>query len=72
MATSAYARRRGYASAVLAALLQAGSDRGVAGYWLLVTAANSGAQALYANSGFRESGRYVYRQERPRRALTGC
>jgi hypothetical protein len=57
---------------VLAALLQAGSDRGVAGYWLLVTAANSGAQALYANSGFRESGRYVYRQERPRRALTGC
>ncbi|HKU03516.1 MAG TPA: GNAT family N-acetyltransferase, partial [Arthrobacter sp.] len=37
-----------------------------------VTAANHGAQELYAKAGFREAGRYLYRQERPRRALTGC
>ncbi|MBT2247713.1 GNAT family N-acetyltransferase [Arthrobacter sp. BHU FT2] len=72
MATSADARRQGYGTAVLDTLLAAGEGRGVAGYWLLVTAANSGAQALYHNAGFREYGRYVYRQERPRRALTGC
>jgi ribosomal protein S18 acetylase RimI-like enzyme len=72
MATLPDARRQGLAAAILQALLHAGKEHGVHGFWLLVTAANSGAQALYANSGFRESGRYVYRQERPRRALTGC
>ena len=72
MATSPEARRRGYGTAVLDSLLTAGAERDLAGYWLLVTAANHGAQALYANAGFRETGRYAYRQERPRRHLTGC
>ncbi|WP_327077629.1 N-acetyltransferase [Pseudarthrobacter chlorophenolicus] len=72
MATSPEARRRGYGTAVLDALLTAGAERDLAGYWLLVTAANHGAQALYRGAGFRESGRYVYRQERPKRHLTGC
>lgn len=72
MATRPDARRKGYAAAVLQALLHAGAGRGVTGFWLLVTAANNGAQALYAKAGFRESGRYLYRQERPRRSLTGC
>ncbi|MDQ1055858.1 ribosomal protein S18 acetylase RimI-like enzyme [Arthrobacter sp. SORGH_AS 212] len=72
MATSPEARRRGYGTAVLDALLTAGAERDLAGYWLLVTAANHGAQALYANAGFRETGRYAYRQERPKRQLTGC
>jgi predicted GNAT family acetyltransferase len=40
--------------------------------WLLVTAANPGAQQLYQQAGFEEAGRYLYRQQRPRRALTGC
>jgi ribosomal protein S18 acetylase RimI-like enzyme len=72
MATSPRARRRGYGTRILRALLDAGAARNLAGYWLLVTAANRQAQELYANAGFQESGRYVYRQERPRRALTGC
>ncbi|WP_307433245.1 GNAT family N-acetyltransferase [Pseudarthrobacter defluvii] len=72
MATLPEARRRGYAAAILESLLQAGSDRGVAGFWLLVTAANQGAQDLYASAGFRETGRYLYRQERLRRAPGGC
>lgn len=72
MATSPGARRRGYGTAVLQALLAAGASRNVAGYWLMVTAANRPAQELYAQAGFRESGRYLYRQERPRRMLTGC
>ena len=62
----------GRPTAVLDALLTAGAERDVEGYWLLVTAANHGAHALYANAGFRETGRYVYRQERPKRHLTGC
>ena len=72
MATLPEARRRGFASAILEALLQAGNHRGVTGFWLLVTATNHGAQELYANAGFQEAGRYLYRQERPRRAPTGC
>ncbi|MEW1805070.1 GNAT family N-acetyltransferase [Pseudarthrobacter sp. NPDC080039] len=72
MATLPEARRRGFAAAILQALLQAGAEHGAAGFWLLVTAANHGAQKLYAKAGFRETARYVYRQERPRRALTGC
>ncbi len=46
--------------------------RGLGSYWLLVTAANAGARELYARAGFREAGRYLYRQERPKRHLTGC
>lgn len=72
MATRPDARRRGYAGQVLHALLDEGTRRGLAGYWLLVTAANTGAQELYARAGFEESGRYLYRQERPKRHLTGC
>jgi len=72
MATLPETRRRGFASAILGSLLQAGNHRGVTGFWLLVTAANHGAQELYAKAGFEEAGRYLYRQERPRRAPAGC
>ncbi|MDR6556751.1 GNAT superfamily N-acetyltransferase [Arthrobacter pascens] len=72
MATRPDARLRGYATRVLRSLLAAGAARNLDGYWLLVTAANPGARELYARSGFREAGRYFYRQERPRRHLTGC
>lgn len=72
MATRPDARRRGYATRVVDALLAAGAARSLESYWLLVTAANHGAQELYARSGFREAGRYIYRQERPKRHLTGC
>jgi ribosomal protein S18 acetylase RimI-like enzyme len=72
MATRPDARRQGYAAAILRALLRAGGEQGVKGFWLLVTEANQGAHALYTNAGFSEAGRYVYRQERPRRSLTGC
>ena len=72
MATSPSHRRRGYASEVLQALLSEGNTRGIKSFWLLVTAANEAAQQLYARAGFTESGRYLYRQQRPRRALTGC
>ena len=72
MATRPDARRRGYAARILQALLAAGADRGLGSYWLLVTAANTGARELYARAGFQEAGRYLYRQERPKRHLTGC
>lgn len=72
MATRPEARRRGYGTMILGALLDAGAARDMKAYWLLVTAANRQAQEMYAKAGFQESGRYVYRQERPRRALTGC
>jgi ribosomal protein S18 acetylase RimI-like enzyme len=35
-------------------------------------ASNTGARELYARAGFREAGRYLYRQDRPKRHLTGC
>ena len=72
MATSPSARRRGYAATVLQALLAEGGARGVDSSWLLVTAANHAARQLYSQAGFTESGRYIYRQQRPRRALSGC
>jgi ribosomal protein S18 acetylase RimI-like enzyme len=72
MATRADARRRGHAGRILQALLDAGDARGLDSYWLLVTAANAGARGLYAAAGFQEAGRYLYRQERPKRHLTGC
>ncbi|MFF1251635.1 GNAT family N-acetyltransferase [Pseudarthrobacter sp. NPDC058329] len=72
MATSPSHRRRGHASLVLQALLSEGTARGLDSFWLLVTAANHAAFGLYAQAGFTESGRYLYRQQRPRRALTGC
>nr|WP_159830019.1 GNAT family N-acetyltransferase [Arthrobacter sp. 9AX] len=72
MATSPSHRRRGYASAVLRALMAEGDVRGVGRFWLLATAANHGAQRLYSQAGFSEWGRCLYRQQRPRRAVNGC
>ena len=72
LATRPDARRQGHASRLLQALLLEGFLRGLSGYWLLVTASNPGARGLYARAGFREAGRYLYRQERPKRHLTGC
>jgi GNAT superfamily N-acetyltransferase len=72
MAARPDARRRGYARQIMRALLNEGTARRLAGYWLLVTAANQGAQQLYAGAGFSEAGRYLYRQDRPKRHLTGC
>ncbi len=72
MATRPDARRRGYASRILQALLHAGDARGVGSYWLLVMASNAGARELYKRAGFHAVGRYLYRQERPKRHLTGC
>lgn len=72
MATRPDARRRGHATLILQSLLAAGAALKLDGYWLLVTSANLGARELYARSGFRETGRYFYRQERPKRHLTGC
>ena len=72
MATRPDARRRGYAARVTKALLGEGTARGLASYWLLVMASNAGARELYSQAGFHEAGRYLYRQERPKRHLTGC
>jgi ribosomal protein S18 acetylase RimI-like enzyme len=72
MATKPDSRRRGYATRIRQALVRAGAERGLAGYWLLVMASNTAARELYTRAGFREVSRYYYRQERPRRALTGC
>lgn len=72
MATEAGHRRRGFGQRVLDALLTAGSHRGVSEFWLLVMASNTGARALYEGAGFAEHGRYLYRQARPQRALSGC
>ena len=72
MATRPDARRKGYAGQVLRTLLREAEARGRRDCWLLVTAANAGARELYARAGFSVAGRYLYRQDRPRRALTGC
>jgi ribosomal protein S18 acetylase RimI-like enzyme len=72
MATRPDARRRGYATRVQQALFSAGAARGLTGYWLLVMASNTAARELYSRAGFSEVSRYYYRQERPRRSLTGC
>ncbi|TLM86348.1 GNAT family N-acetyltransferase [Pseudarthrobacter sp. NamE2] len=72
MPTRPDARRRGYGSKVLQVLLEAGAGQKLDGYWLLVTAANRGAQQLYLQAGFAEASRYCYRQDPPRRALAGC
>jgi ribosomal protein S18 acetylase RimI-like enzyme len=72
MATSAEHRRRGYGTEVLAALLKAGAQQGLEGFWLLVTEANHGAQSLYSQAGFTDHGSYLYRQAPLRRAPSGC
>ncbi|ALE07790.1 hypothetical protein AL755_12500 [Arthrobacter sp. ERGS1:01] len=65
-------RRRGVATAVLWALLDAGRADGAANFWLMVTAANTGAQGLYGHAGFVEAGRYHYRQAPLHRAPSAC
>ncbi|HSO91018.1 MAG TPA: GNAT family N-acetyltransferase [Arthrobacter sp.] len=72
MATRPDARRRGHAARILQALLREGDARSLNSYWLLVMASNAGARELYARAGFQAAGRYLYRQERPKRHLTGC
>lgn len=72
MATRPDARRRGYARRIIDALLSEGRSHALTGYWLMVTASNPAGQELYRQAGFTEAGRYVYRQERPKRHLTGC
>jgi GNAT superfamily N-acetyltransferase len=72
MATRPDSRRRGYATRIQQALVRAGAERGLAGYWLLAMASNTAARELYSRAGFSEASRYCYRQERPRRTLTGC
>ena len=60
LATRPDARRRGLASAVIRALLEDASGRGVARFWLQVLAENAGARRLYASRGCRESSWYEY------------
>ncbi|MBP2265598.1 ribosomal protein S18 acetylase RimI-like enzyme [Pseudarthrobacter sp. PvP004] len=72
MATSAGHRRRGFGTKVLDALLNAGAERNLQGFWLLVTEANRGAQSLYSQAGFTDYGSYLYRQAPLRRASSGC
>ena len=72
MATRPDARRQGFARRIIGAMISEGSRRGLSGYWLMVTASNTAGQQLYRGAGFTEAGRYLYRQERPKRSLTGC
>ena len=72
MATRPELRRRGFAGQVLRSLMGRAAAAGTDRLWLLVTASNRGARELYTRAGFQEVGRYHYRQERPKRALTGC
>ncbi len=72
MATSVEHRRQGYGTRVLDGLLEAGAQRGLEGFWLLVTAGNHGAQSMYAQAGFTEQGSYLYRQAPLKRSVSGC
>lgn len=72
MATHSDFRRRGVAAAVLAALAREARQAGAAQLWLMATAANGGAQALYGRAGFVEAGSYHYRQAPLRRAVGAC
>jgi GNAT superfamily N-acetyltransferase len=72
MATRPEFRRRGFAGRVLQSLIGGAASAGADRLWLMVTASNGGAREFYTRAGFQEVGRYQYRQERPKRALTGC
>lgn len=72
MAVHPEARRQGIATSILQSLMQAGRESGLENYWLLVTSANKGAQALYSAAGFAEVARYHYRQAPLRRAPGAC
>jgi N-acetylglutamate synthase len=54
-------RRRGLATAVMAALQRWGADRGARWTYLHVSASNAPARALYRRAGFIEHHRYHYR-----------
>lgn len=60
LATRADARRRGRASVVVRALLEAASERSVDRLWIQVLEANAGARRLYASLGCVESSWYEY------------
>ncbi|PPF19941.1 GNAT family N-acetyltransferase [Rathayibacter rathayi] len=60
LATRPDARRRGLASAVVCALLEEASRRGIERFWLQVLADNAAARRLYAALGCRESSWYEY------------
>ena len=65
------ARRRGAASAVVAALAAWGAARGARQAYLLVTEDNAPAHALYARLGMRRAYRYGYRIPRRRGPSSG-
>lgn len=54
-------RRRGLATAVMAALGRWAAERGAHSVYLQVTAGNAPARALYRQAGFIEHHRYHYR-----------
>ncbi|MBB3083024.1 GNAT family N-acetyltransferase [Geodermatophilus sabuli] len=54
-------RRRGLATAVMAALQRWGAERGATWVYLQVTSSNAPARALYRSAGFIEHHRYHYR-----------
>ncbi|NNC11373.1 GNAT family N-acetyltransferase [Planctomonas sp. JC2975] len=60
VATREDARARGHASAVIAALVASGADRGVTDVWLQVMASNAVARRLYGRLGFLHSATYRY------------
>ncbi|MGY1737170.1 GNAT family N-acetyltransferase [Geodermatophilus sp. SYSU D00684] len=55
------ARRRGLATAVMAAVTRWGADRGARWVYLQVTASNAAARGLYRRAGYVEHHRYHYR-----------
>lgn len=55
-------RRRGLATAVMAALTGWAAERGASSVYLQVTADNTAARALYRRAGFIEHHRYHYRR----------
>ncbi|MGY1725624.1 GNAT family N-acetyltransferase [Geodermatophilus sp. SYSU D01062] len=55
------ARRRGLATAVMAAVTRWGADRGARWVYLQVTVSNAAARALYRRAGYVEHHRYHYR-----------
>lgn len=65
-------RRQGIGAALIRRLILAASEEDSTQLWLLVTAANTGAQALYGSAGFTEFSRYHYRQAPLQRAPSAC
>jgi GNAT superfamily N-acetyltransferase len=56
-------RRRGFGAALLGEIARFTLARGAARLYLQVDLTNTGAHALYARAGFRESHRYQYRRQ---------